>query len=231
MVAATPRLGRTIENDDAKPGATPVIVLSSSVWRQQFAADPAVLGRSVRVGGHPHVVIGVMRERFAFPIREYAWIPLPDNPAVSLPNGDSAQAFAKVKHGVSFTAAQAELAALRDPDTTDQLARAQTEVLLRPFTRGFMAPEEEWAVYGVLLGLLLFLLVMAGNVAGLLLARNAARMREIALRTALGASRAQLMRQFLTESALLGGMSAAAGLVLASACLAYVTSRVNDLPW
>ena len=231
MVAATPRLGRTIKNDDAKTGATPVIVLSSSVWRQQFAADPAVLGRSVRVGGHPHVVIGVMRERFAFPIREYAWIALPGDPAASLPTGDSVQAFAKIKQGVSFTAAQAELAALRDPDTTDQLARAQTEVLLRPFTRGFMAPEEEWAVYGVLLGLLLFLLVMAGNVAGLLLARNAARMREIALRTALGASRAQLMRQFLTESALLGGMSAAAGLVLASACLSYVTSRVNDLPW
>ncbi|MGH9789617.1 MAG: ABC transporter permease, partial [Candidatus Acidiferrales bacterium] len=127
--------------------------------------------------------------------------------------------------------AQAELATLRDPNVSDLPGRAQTEVLLRPFTRGFMAPEEEWAVYGVLLGLLLFLLVMAGNVAGLLLARNAVRMREIALRTALGASYAQLMRQLLTEAALLGGMSAAAGLLLASACLSYVASRVNDLPW
>ncbi|MGH9792159.1 MAG: FtsX-like permease family protein, partial [Candidatus Acidiferrales bacterium] len=127
--------------------------------------------------------------------------------------------------------AQAELATLRDPNVSDLPARAQTEVLLRPFTRGFMAPEEEWAIHAALLGLLLFLLVMAGNLSNLLLARNSTRMREIALRFALGAKRSRLVRQLLAEAALLGAASAGFGLLVARGCVRYVEARVNDLPW
>ncbi len=231
MVSATPRLGRGLTRDDAAAGAPPIIVLSDAVWRSQFAADPGVLGRTVRVGGQLHTVVGVMPERFAFPVREFAWLPLPDHASASLPAGQNVQVFAKLRPAVALETAQAELAALREMNTTDALTRAQTEVLLRPFTRGYMAPEEEWAVYGVLLGLVLFLLVTAGNLANLLLARNAARMREIAVRFALGASRPRLIRQLLLEAALLGGASAALGLLLARACLDYVEARVNDLPW
>lgn len=231
MVSASPRLGRSLTRSDAAPGAPPVMVLSDAVWRSQFAADPGVVGRTVRVGGQLHTVVGVMPERFAFPVREYAWLSLPDDLSASLPAGESVQVFAKLRPAVALETAQAELAALREMNATDALTRAQTEVLLRPFTRGYMAPEEEWAVYGVLLGLAFFLLVTAGNLANLLLARNAARMREIAVRFALGASRARLIRQLLLEAALLGSASAALGLLLARACLDYVVARVNDLPW
>ena len=231
MVAASPRLGRSITADDAAPGATPVIVLSDAVWRSQFNADTAVLGRMVRVSGQALVVIGVMPERFAFPVREQVWIPLPDAVDGVLPAGDALQVFAKLKPGISAATGQAELATLRKLEVNDPMDRSQTDALLRPFTRGYMSEDEEWAVYGVLLGLLLFLLVMAGNLSNLLLARNSVRVREIAVRHALGASRARLIRQLLMEAALLGGGSAVLGLLLARGSVAYVVARVGDLPW
>jgi predicted permease len=225
ILATPPLMGRLPRADDATPAAAPVVLLGYHVWRTRLNSDPTILNQTVDIAGQPHTVIGVMPAGIRFPIREDLWIPIRTRA-----DAESLTLFGRLRDGVSHRQAAAELTVLSADDRARTSADATTAVVM-PFTRGFMTPGQEWSVYAFLAGLLAFLIVVAGNVANLLFARNAARLRDIAVQAAIGAGRRRLMTPLLLESLLLGVGAAVAGLALARVAVAWFVSTVSDVPW
>jgi predicted permease len=230
IVGVPALLGRHPAASDVTPGAPAVVVLGHDVWRARFGADPDILRRAVYVAGRPHQVIGVMPPRFAFPIRDHVWIPVQMNADAANSTPEDVTLFGKLRPGVSLREASAELAVLGATEQTRD-AKDATSPLVMPFTRGFMTPEQEWAIYGFLIGVMAFLIVIAANLANLFFARNSARAREMALRSALGASRRRLMTQLLVESLVLATTAAVAGLMVSRVAIEWFQQQVEDLPW
>jgi predicted permease len=230
--------GRTLTADDAKEdtGAPPA-VLSYGFWQRRFASDVHVVGRGIALRGHKFVVVGVMPRTFngitadtapdlRIPLRAF---PLLRFEGAFRGNGIALEIAARLKPGVSLAQARAECSAIWRATTEDALRRANDTPgnIRSDLSRGLQVESIERGVsvlrdrFGPALELLagssgLVLLLMCSNVAGLLLARTAARREEIALRLALGATRARLVRQMLIESALLADLGAAGGWLVAA---------------
>jgi predicted permease len=218
QLGVPPLLGRVFGSRDDQPDASPVIVLGHHVWTNRFAQDPAIVGKSIRVNGERAEVIGVMPEGFRFPFREDAWLPFRiDASALARGEGQRLDAFGKLREGVTLAAAQAELTTIAGrlargfPETNEGVGLG-----VRRYEIRFM-PEEIRAIMWVMLGATFgVLLIACANVANILLARASARSREVAIRTALGASRAQVVRQLMVESAVLTALGGLLGLALSA---------------
>jgi predicted permease len=225
-----PALGRFfLPEEEHTPGAHPVIVLSDGFWRRRFGGDPAVVGKPVLVDGEPYTVVGVAPAGFSgiYPVvRTDAWVPLMMAGQLGREEGILTNAgagwlslFGRLKDGVSEAQGRADLASIAAAHVAEEPKDLQvfTDVSLTPFT-GFppFASGALISFAALLLAVSALVLVIAGvNVAGMLLARAMARRREMAVRTALGASRGRLVRQMLTESALLFSGGAVGGLLIA----------------
>ena len=216
VLGVAPRLGRAFIPSDADTGAARYIVLSHALWTRRFGGDPRVVGQTVPlVGGQTAHVIGVMPESFRPMINEQFWDVFTEREALYARRGRWAMAVARLKPGVSAPAAQAELATVHA-----QLVQENPD-----FNTGWSAtvlPLDEQVVghaRGALLILLgavtLVLLIAVANVANLLLARAAARQREFAVRTAMGARGSRLLALWLSETLVLAFAGAAAGVMLA----------------
>ena len=221
VLGAPPLLGRTFQPGDDRPGAEPVIVLSHGVWQQDFGADPGIVGRRVFLDGEPTTVIGVMPEGFYFPAPEMrAWTTLNLDPADGGYQGNGWLVLTgRVAAGVTEARVHEDVAAIATalgerfnyPEAWDK-TRNPFVRSLREYLLGDVRP----AVL-LLLGAVGLLLVMACvNVAALLLTRTNDRAGEMSVRAALGAGRARLARQVLTEAVVLGLVGGAMGLALAS---------------
>jgi predicted permease len=217
LLRQPPVLGRNFVPDDDRPGATPVVLLGSSVFKNRYGSDPAVIGRTIRINEVPSVVIGVMPEGFRFPGNSDLWQPLSNMPGLLAQprNARSFQVVARLAPDATVEQARSELDAVAQrltieyPDTNKDI-RAQVMAYHERVNGG-----EIRAVFLSLMGAVAFVLLIAcANVANLLLARASNRAREISVRVSIGASRGRIIRQLLIESLVLALIATLIGLGL-----------------
>ena len=212
LLGVQPVVGRPFVAADDRAGAPPVVILGDEPWRTRYGADPGVVGRTVRISGVPATVIGVMPPGFGYPDREQLWLPLAALPEPARTSRLlTLTTFGRLRPGTSIEQARGEF-------TGFVAARAERYPDAPTGRAGVEAPGfggEEMAIFGLLLGAVGFVLLIAcANVANLLLARAAERTRDVTLRLALGASRWRIVRQLLVESLTLAAAGGLCGLAL-----------------
>ena len=215
VLGVEPALGHTFTEAEEEPGKDLVVVLSNGLWQRRFGGDPGIVGQPISMNGVNRTVLGVMPASFTFPEKKTElWIPLAINPErKQARNAISYKAVGRLKPGVTIEQARADMGAIAKR-LDEQYFQSDYGINLVP-----LHDQETRTVRPallVLLGAVAFVLLIAcANVANLLLARAALREREVAIRVALGAGRSRIIRQVLTESALLSLVGGAAGLLLA----------------
>jgi predicted permease len=228
VLRVQPVLGRAFREGEDRPGAEKVIILGYEVWQEVFDGAPDVLGRTVRTNGEVRTVVGVAPHGFQFPSNQELWLPLELDPNAN-PRGDGPNylVFGRLKDGVTLNEAGAEFATI-----ASRLAEAYPEsnegvgTTIEPFTKRFLGDEVYGLLYTMLGAVLGVLLIACANVANLLLARASVRSREVAVRSALGASRRRVVMQLLTEVLVLSIVGATLGLALGFAGVRWFEAAI-----
>ncbi len=229
-----PFLGRNFTNDEDRPNAPRVALITYGLWRSRFASDRSLPGRSISLDGRPTVVVGVLPEQFEMPNLGHEDILVPAALDGSTDRGPNARqvilrAFARLRPGVTIKQAAAAMEPLFQQSLQYVPPQFRHEVSFRVRSLRDRQIQDARVASWVLLGAVLaVLLVACTNVANLLLARATSRMRELAVRTAIGATRGRLARQALTESLLLGVLGGLAGCGFAQLLLRFFVSIAPD---
>src|SRR5260370_18535370 len=215
-----PMLGRVITGEEDQPGRDGVVVLGFNAWQQRFGADTGIVGRQVEINGRSRTVIGVMPRGFEYPAQAVMWAPLALDAATRARRDfHRLRVIARLKDGVSLENARAEFQTIaaglarQYPDLN-----ADETASVNPVLEDLVGTVRP-AVMVLLGAVAAVLLIACANVANLLLAKASGRRREIAIRTSLGATRATILAQMLTESVVLGVLGGAAGLIMADLAL------------
>jgi putative ABC transport system permease protein len=234
LLGVGPEIGRDFRAGEAIPGHHRVIVLSHGFWQRRFGSDRALVGKTIRMGMREYVVAGIMPESFHFGARPVDfWAPLAYEPGEyrELRQPHFLRAIARLAPGVTIDRARVEMAAIAS-SLEREYPRTNTKMGVG------LGPLTDWFVGRVRLALLVFLgavgcllLIACANVANLMLSRAVGRVREMAIRSALGAERLRLVRQVLTESLLLSAIGGVLGVVVATwGVRAFIAMSPADLP-
>ena len=222
LLGRAPAVGRDLGQDDARPGMPVAVLLSHRLWQTRYDATPSILGRAVRVSESPGVIVGVMPAGFTFPDHADLWMPLERMPGLDISRRDarSLSVFARLREGTTQAQAQAELDAIgatlsvQHPDTNDGLTPSAEPINAHYNGR---ITDPAWQAFTIVGALVL--VIACANVANLMLMRSSVRAREVAMRTALGATRGRIVRQLLVESVVLAIAGGLLGLALSAVAL------------
>jgi len=232
-----PQLGRNFTADEDRPGGEPVVLVSHRFWQRQFGLQPSILGQSITLDGRPYTIIGVLPEAAAsFPLNRFeVWVPRPAEVPYLAPSqlnngGYFFQVIARLRTGASIEQAREAMnviaAGYRQAHASHVDASSQIELV--PLLEDAVGQQRR-SYLMLFAAVACVLLIACANIANLLLARFAARRKEIAARFALGASRADVVLQLLTESMLIAVLGGALGLLLATGALRVIVTAGADL--
>jgi putative ABC transport system permease protein len=228
VTGVAPELGRTILPRDTIEGAAPVVVLSHELWTERFGADPAIVGKTVRVNGNSSEVIGVMPEGYTFPATAALWVANQQDPmSVPRTEGVETHVFGRLAADADPDEVQqalAPVAAAIKAEAGEQAFNGHFELL--PIAGGFIGEGKD-LVTTLLVAVAFVLLIACANVSNLLLARSAYRVRETTVRSALGATRGRLVLHMLAEGFIISALATFIGLLLASAALDGIQLAVS----
>jgi predicted permease len=218
-----PLAGRTFTAEEDRPGAPPVVVIGEALWRERFGGREDAVGRTLKLDGVAHTIVGVVPAVATFPGNVRLWVPLAGDPLEDSQSYGYAGVIARLKPGVSIDAAEKDLLRAHQPiwDARDQERTVSPYVrdLREAFARGYRPQATT-----LLVAVIILLIVACANVASLMLARTIVRRREIGIRLAIGASRTRLSRQLFLENLVLATAGGAAGLVLGRWALGMLLS-------
>jgi len=233
-ITGTPALlGRYLLPSDEPASAPPVVVIGHDTWQLRFGSDRNIVGRSINLGGVPRTIVGVMPSGFKFPFDHQFWVPLREDPLkYARWEGPRIYMFGRLAPGVTMDQAQAEFAAVAQRSAVVHPETGHTlRPLVVPFTRGLLDATAIWVLRAgqILVGALTF--VVAINLAILVYARTVTRLGEIAVRSALGASRGRILAQLFIEALALAIVGVGAGLGLARYALDVMQALGQGLPY
>lgn len=239
VLRVAPAAGRAfVADEDRAPGAAPVAILSDRLWRQRYAADPAMIGKTVRVNDVPLTVVGIMPAGFSgLSDKSIIWMPRTMAPRLTYAEYlTTPQLFiavlARLKNGVSLEQANAELAAVSSGFHIQQNAEGgRWGAVAQTVGQARVEPTLQRSVLFLFIAAACVLLMTCANVAGVLLARGRVRRRELAIRMAIGSGRARIVRQLLTESLVLAVPAGALGVLLAVWAVDLFSSFAPAVLW
>jgi len=235
-----PLLGRVLSTADEARGAPPVVVIGYKLWQTRFGGDGSIVGKTVKVGDTYATIVGVMPKGYAFPVAHDLWMPLRWQAADEAPRGGPAiTIFGRLAAGATLERAQSELTTLGRRAATDLRATHEhLEPQVGSYAKQFKQPgaDDLLAMVSIETFPVLLLALICGNVALLLFARAATRENELAVRSALGASRGRIVAQLFAEALVLGGVAAILGLVAAYITLdrwglAFLEANLGRVPF
>jgi putative ABC transport system permease protein len=236
LLGDQPILGRTFRPEEDNPGSAAVVIIGNELWSSRYASDPNIVGQSITVNGIPSTVIGVMPRGFMFPTNADIWRPMANLPPVVRQSRAERRlaVFARLADGRTREHARVEMASLGTGWAREQAAtNRDVQMAVVPINEQLNPSVAQRAWMAFITAGVLVLLVACANVANLLLMRAATRGREMAIRTAIGASRSRVVRQLLVESATLSVLAATFGVVVAWAGLRMLAAIVppETLPY